>query len=99
MNNKQINKTQDITDKFIDLARDIVVKHYNEVLKQDNLSTIDTTYIQTVWVCKSLKNVKGLFYINRKNSGYYEITYNGEEHEIYLDSYKKIDNVKINIEL
>ena len=98
MNNDN-NKLKDITNNFIDISRELVVKHYNEVLKQDNLSTIDTTYIQTVWVCKSLKNVKGLFCINRKNSGYYEVTYNGEEHEIYLDSYKKIDNIKVNIKL
>ena len=43
-----------------------------------------------VWSCKILKNNKGLFSTRRENdSRYFEITYNGETDEFYVDCYVK----------
>ena len=43
-----------------------------------------------VWSCKILKNNKGLFSTSRENdSRYFEITYNGETDEFYVDCYVK----------
>lgn len=43
-----------------------------------------------VWSCKILKNNKGLFSTSRENdSRYFEITYNGETDEFYVDCYIK----------
>lgn len=43
-----------------------------------------------VWSCKTLQNNKGLFSTDRENdSRYFEITYNGDTEEFYVDCYVK----------
>lgn len=48
------------------------------------------TYI--VWKCKTLQNWKYLISTNRMDGMYYELTYNGDKDEWYLDAYRKMDN-------
>jgi hypothetical protein len=45
------------------------------------------TYI--VWFAKVLKNWKALVSTTMEDDMYYEVTYNGEKHEAYLDAYTK----------
>lgn len=46
--------------------------------------------IYMVWSCKILKNNKGLFSTDRDNDNrYFEITYNGDTDEFYVDCYRK----------
>lgn len=43
-----------------------------------------------VWSCKTLQNNKGLFSTDRENdTRYFEITYNGDTEEFYVDCYVK----------
>lgn len=60
----------------------------------------ETQYIYIVWQCKTLQNIKGLFSsdVEAANGIYYEATYNGNKGELYLDSYKKLENevIKVN---
>lgn len=51
--------------------------------------------IYTVWKCKTLKNNKLLLSTSLPDGMYYEMTYNGEAHEWYLDAYKKFENRRI----
>jgi len=46
-----------------------------------------------VWFCKTLKNWKALVSTNAKDNRYYEVTYNGENDETYIDEYGKKSNV------
>lgn len=48
--------------------------------------------IYTVWLCKTLQNNKGLFSDPRPNNQYFEVTYNGDKSEMYLDKYVKESN-------
>lgn len=48
------------------------------------------TYI--VWKCKALQNWKYLISTNLFDDMYYELTYNGDKKEWYLDAYKKFEN-------
>lgn len=43
-------------------------------------------------MCKALKNSKALLSTKVSDGMYYELTYNGEKDEIYLDAYKKWEN-------
>lgn len=52
------------------------------------------TYI--VWKCKALQNWKYLISTNLFDGMYYELTYNGDKKEWYLDAYKKFENRVIN---
>lgn len=51
--------------------------------------------VYVVWFAKTLKNWKALISTTFSDGMYYEVTYNGENHETYIDAYKKFDNVCI----
>jgi Family of unknown function (DUF6275) len=76
-------------------ARIYVVDYFNErVEKTDGYElTLDNTYI--VWFSKTLQNWKALVSTHVTDGMYYEITYNGDKKEAYLDAYKKFDNIRI----
>lgn len=46
----------------------------------------------TVWKCKVLQNWKYLISSTIPDGMYYEMTYNGDKDEWYLDAYKKFEN-------
>lgn len=54
------------------------------------LVTDDDVYV--VWLCKALGNNKALLSTILYDGMYYEVTYNGEASEFYLDAYKKFEN-------
>lgn len=45
-----------------------------------------------VWQCKTLQNWKFLISTSLPDGMYYEVTYNGDKKEWYLDAYKKFEN-------
>lgn len=60
----------------------------------DNVQiTLDNVFI--VWFCKTLQNWKALVSTTLPDGMYYEVTYNGDKREVYLDAYKKFENRKI----
>lgn len=73
-------------------AKRIVVEYFNSTVeKTDNVKlTEEDVYI--VWFSKTLKNWKALVSTNISDGMYYEITYNGDRKETYLDAYKKWEN-------
>lgn len=77
------------------IARKIVLDYANEHIdKTDNVQiTMDNVFI--VWFCKTLKNWKALVSTTLPDGMYYEVTYNGDKKEVYLDAYKKFENRKI----
>lgn len=71
-------------------AINIVVKYALEHLdKSDEVPNFDA-YI--VWKCKTLQNWKYLISTSLFDGMYYELTYNGDKSEWYLDAYKKFEN-------
>lgn len=45
-----------------------------------------------VWKCKTLQNWKALVSTDVVNGLYWEITFNGDKNEFYVDRYKKASN-------
>ena len=74
------------------LVKDYTIEHLN---KSDKIPEFD---VFVVWSCKILQNNKALLSTTLTDGMYYEITYNGNSQEIYLDAYKKFENrcIKIN---
>ena len=81
--------------EFSKFCKNQVVNYTNEHLdKTDNkVITEDDVYI--VWQCKILQNNKALLSTTLFDGMYYEITYNGDKDEAYIDAYKKWENYKI----
>ena len=80
---------------FVKNAKRIVTEYANRHLDPgDGIHIIeDDVYI--VWLCKVLQNNKALLSTNLYDGMYYEVTYNGDKDEFYLDAYKKFQNVRI----
>ena len=81
--------------EFSKFCKNQVVNYTNEHLdKTDNkVITEDDVYI--VWQCKILQNNKALLSTTLFDGMYYEVTYNGDNDEAYIDAYKKWENYKI----
>ena len=80
---------------YMEKAKNAVVNYFNsKVEKTDNFRiTQENVYI--VWFCKTLQNWKALLSTDVSDGMYYELTYNGDKHELYLDAYHKWENVCI----
>ncbi len=74
-------------NKAIELVENYVIEHLD---KSDDLS--DSIFVYIVWKCKMLQNWKYLLSTNLLDGMYYELTYNGDNKEWYLDAYKKFEN-------
>lgn len=73
-------------NKASEIVRDYIVKHLD---KSDPVPTFE---VFTVWKCKVLQNWKYLLSSTLFDGMYYEVTYNGDKKEFYLDAYKKFEN-------
>ena len=73
-------------------AKQIVFNYVkSHIDKTDNINfTLDDVYV--VWFCKTLQNWKALVSTTLSDGMYYEITYNGNTGETYVDVYKKWEN-------
>lgn len=82
---------------MMNLCKKVVVDYFNSrVDKTDNTQlTEDNVYI--VWFSKTLQNFKALVSTTVSDGMYYEITYNGDKNELYMDAYKKWENKKITL--
>ena len=76
-------------EKVIQLVKDYILSHLD---KSDETPQFE---IFTVWKCKILQNWKYLLSSTLPDGMYYELTYNGDKKEWYLDAYKKFENVCI----
>ena len=76
-------------EKVIQLVRDYILNHLD---KGDETPQFD---VYTVWKCKTLQNWKYLLASTLPDGMYYELTYNGDKKEWYLDAYNKFENVCI----
>lgn len=82
--------------KFLSKAIDMVADYTDEHLDKTNNQTYYTVFV--VWYCKTLQNFKALLSTTLPDGMYYEVTYNGDKDEIYLDAYKKFENRAIKVE-
>ncbi len=71
-------------------AISIVSKFITDHLDKSDEQPAFEVYI--VWKCKALQNWKYLLSSTLPDGMYYELTYNGDKKEWYLDAYKKFEN-------
>ena len=81
---------------FIETAKREVFEYAMRHLdKTDQLESFTIESVYVVWFCKTLQNWKALISTDLLDGTYYEVTFDGAVGSIYLDVYKKFDNVEI----
>ena len=75
----------------MDLRAEAIVSDYiyGHLDKSDKIPDYE---VYIVWKCKALQNWKYLLSSTLFDGMYYEVTYNGDHKEWYLDAYKKFEN-------
>lgn len=80
-------------NQYIDKARQLVVEVYNRnIADLNHHSPISDNEVYVVWFSKVLQNWKALVSTDRSDARYYEVTYNGDKEEAYVDTYIKARN-------
>lgn len=79
-------------DLFERICKFLVSKYFNEHKEKTDsyVMTPDDTYV--VWSCKTLQNNKAMVSTTVSDGMYYEVTHNGDKHQVYVDAYKKWEN-------
>ena len=83
-------------EDFLRLCAKKVVEYENS--RVYNTETIDRDDTFAVWTCKTLQNSKAILSAKNKGAYMYEFTMNGDSGEIYMDVYKKVVNIPIDLE-
>ena len=83
--------------KFTEICKQIVCDYDNQHIDKSDHTEITANDVFVVWECKTLQNNKALLSTTLFDGMYYEITYNGDKHEVYFDAYKKWENKCIQI--
>ena len=84
---KNIIATLFSMDKIaVNIVSDYIIEHL------DKTDTCGEFGVYIVWKCKTLQNWKYLISSTLLDGMYYELTYNGDAREWYLDAYKKFEN-------
>ena len=78
--------------EFVALVKKTVAEYANDHLDKSDGKRITEDDVFIVWMCKTLQNSKALVSTTLFDGMYYELTYNGDKKELYLDAYKKWEN-------
>ena len=82
-----------MSDKdFVKLCKSVLVDYVNTHIDKTDKAKITDEDVYIVWLCKALQNNKALVSTTLYDGMYYEITYNGDKEEAYVDAYKKWEN-------
>lgn len=76
-------------ERALSIVKEYISKHLDKSDVQPEFE------VYTVWKAKTLQNWKYLISSTLYDGMYYELTYNGDKKEWYLDAYKKFENVVI----
>ena len=77
---------------FVALIKKTVAEYANQHLDKSDAKQITEDDVFVVWMCKVLQNSKALVSTTLFDGMYYELTWNGDKKELYLDAYKKWEN-------
>ena len=81
-------------EEFLSVCKAKVCDYYNAHRDKTSRQDIGTKDVFVVWSCKTLQNNKALLSTTVSDGMYYELTYNGDKHELYFDAYKKWENIR-----
>ena len=77
---------------LITKAKLCLIKYFDKHKEITDKFELSKNQIYIIWFCKILQNWKALLSTTINDGMYYEITYNGDKQETYVDAYKKWQN-------
>lgn len=80
---------------FVKFCKETIRDYVNKHIDKTDRAEILTDDVFIVWQVKALQNWKALVSTTLFDGMYYEITYNGDKGEAYIDCYKKWENFVI----
>lgn len=80
---------------FVALVKKVVVDYVNPRLDKSDGKQVTQEDVFIVWMCKTLQNSKALASTTLFDGMYYELTFNGDKGELYVDAYKKWGNFTV----
>lgn len=83
---------------YQDRARELIKNYYNSNVA--GVTDVATDYVTleqvyVVWFVKVLKNWKALVATTNPDGRYFEVTYDGEKCQSYIDNYLKTHNIAV----
>lgn len=81
------------SQEFLNICKSKVADYYNEHCEKTDAVDITVNDVYVVWYCKTLQNHKALLSTSVSDGMYYEMTYNGDKNQLYMDAYKKWQNI------
>lgn len=75
-------------DLMIKKAKKLVINYFNNKCEKTDGFKLTENDVFIVWFSKTLQNWKALVSTTISDGMYYEITYNGDKKESYIDAYK-----------
>ena len=97
MDGSPVNIEEDTMNEkdFVTLCKNVVAEYANQHMDKSDGKQITADDVFVVWMCKTLQNSKAMVSTTLFDGMYYELTYNGNKKELYLDAYKKWENKAI----
>ena len=81
--------------EFVAMVKKTVADYANEHLDKTDGKQITEEDVFVVWMCKILQNNKAMASTTLFDGMYYELTWNGDKQELYVDAYKKWQNCTV----
>ena len=83
--------------KFVKFCRKVVADYANAHIDKTDGKRITEDDVYVVWLSKVLQNNKACLSTTLFDGMYYEITYNGNKGEAYVDAYKQWENFVVEV--
>ena len=77
---------------FVKFCKETIRDYVNKHIDKTDRAKISTDDVFIVWQVKALQNWKALASTTLFDGMYYEVTFNGDKGEAYIDCYKKWEN-------
>jgi hypothetical protein len=84
-----------VADSRLIKAKQLVVDYFNRHAEKTEDFKLTEDQVFVVWFCKTLQHWKALVSTTVPDGMYYEVTYNGDKKESYIDAYKKFANERV----
>lgn len=90
------NRKRDVVnpEEFLLNAKKLVIKNYNDHRNSRNLPSLAISDVDVVQFTKAAGNLKASITSQLAKGLLWEVTYNGQKSEVYLDTYRKVHHLK-----